>query len=71
MDNVLSHIFLIVVIGALIGKQNGRNIELMNSFELLFDTVDGDIIIDREYYNTKEDQCKYTTATYIINMIVK
>lgn len=46
------------VIGALIGKQNGRNIELMNSFELLFDTVDGDIIIDREYYNTKEDQFK-------------
>ncbi|XP_041482711.1 COP9 signalosome complex subunit 6-like [Lytechinus variegatus] len=46
------------VLGALIGKQEGRNIEVLNSFELLFDTVEGDIIIDREYYNTKEEQFK-------------
>jgi len=46
------------VLGALIGKQEGRNIEIMNSFELLFDFIDGDIIIDREYYSTKEDQFK-------------
>ncbi|CAH1406474.1 unnamed protein product [Nezara viridula] len=46
------------VIGALIGKQKGRNIELMNSFELMFTRIDGDIIIDREYYNTKEEQFK-------------
>lgn len=46
------------VIGALIGKQTGRNIELMNSFELLFDVVDGQIVIDMDYYNTKEEQFK-------------
>ncbi|XP_071498445.1 COP9 signalosome complex subunit 6-like [Diadema setosum] len=46
------------VLGALIGKQEGRNIEILNSFELLFDVIEGDIIVDREYYNTKEEQFK-------------
>lgn len=46
------------VLGAVIGKQKGRNIEVMNSFELLFDRIDQDIIIDKEYYNTKEEQFK-------------
>lgn len=46
------------VIGAVIGKQKGRNIEIMNSFELKFH-YDGDsIIIDKEYYSIKEEQCK-------------
>lgn len=31
----------------------------MNSFELVFSVIDGDIIIDRDYYNLKEEQCKY------------
>lgn len=48
----------ILVIGALIGKQKGRNIEIMNSFELVFSVIGGDIIIDRDYYNMKEEQCK-------------
>lgn len=46
------------VLGALIGKQKGRKIEVMNSFELLFAIIEDDIIIDRDYYNTKEDQFK-------------
>lgn len=46
------------VIGALIGKQKGRNIEVMNSFELHFDAIDKDVVIDMEYYNTKEEQFK-------------
>lgn len=46
------------VFGALIGKQKGRNIEVMNSFELKTDTVDGDTIINRDYYNAKELQYK-------------
>lgn len=46
------------VIGALIGKQKGRNIEIMNSFELYFSVIGGDIVIDRDYYNTKEEQFK-------------
>lgn len=46
------------VIGALIGKQKGRDLEIMNSFELVFSLVDGLLTIDREYYNTKEEQFK-------------
>lgn len=47
------------VIGALIGKQEGRNIEVMNSFELLSHTIDDRVHIDKEYYYTKEEQCKW------------
>lgn len=46
------------VIGALIGKQEGRNIEVMNYFKLLSHTVEEKIIIDKEYYYTKEEQFK-------------
>ncbi|XP_053210717.1 COP9 signalosome complex subunit 6-like [Panonychus citri] len=46
------------VVGALIGKQEGRNIEIMNSFELLFDRIEMDIIIDKTYYLQKENQFK-------------
>ncbi|OWF56821.1 COP9 signalosome complex subunit 6-like [Mizuhopecten yessoensis] len=46
------------VIGALIGKQKGRNIEVMNSFELVFDLIEDSIIINMDYYNTKEEQFK-------------
>ncbi|KAI4486229.1 hypothetical protein M0802_012440 [Mischocyttarus mexicanus] len=46
------------VYGALIGKQKGRNIEIMNSFELMFAIIGEDVIIDRDYYNTKEEQFK-------------
>lgn len=56
-----NHFFL--VIGALIGKQKGRNIEIMNSFELVFTIIGKDVIIDRDYYNLKEGQC--TSASSI------
>lgn len=46
------------IVGALIGKQKGRNIEIMNSFELVFNYIEGAVIIDREYYMTKEEQFK-------------
>lgn len=46
------------VFGALIGKQEGRNIEVMNSFELVVDLIDGDFCVNRDYYNTKEEQFK-------------
>lgn len=46
------------VYGALIGKQKGRNIEIMNSFELMFDKIEGNIIFNDEYYATKEAQFK-------------
>ncbi|XP_037822899.1 COP9 signalosome complex subunit 6 [Lucilia sericata] len=46
------------VYGALIGKQKGRNIEVMNSFELKTDIVGDDVFINRDYYMTKEHQYK-------------
>lgn len=46
------------VYGALIGKQEGRKIEIFNSFELRYEVIEGDVIINRDYYNTKEEQCK-------------
>lgn len=56
---ILTSKLLFIVIGALIGKQKGRNIEIMNSFELVFSIIGGDVVIDRDYYNMKEEQCKY------------
>lgn len=47
-----------VVIGALIGKQSGRNVEVMNSFELKFKLINEDVIICQDYYRTKEEQCE-------------
>jgi COP9 signalosome complex subunit 6 len=46
------------VYGALIGKQEGRKVEIFNSFELRYEIIDGDVIINRDYYNTKEEQYK-------------
>ena len=63
IQNTLYICYISAVLGALIGKQKGRNIEVMNSFELLFDLVDDQLILDREYYNTKEDQCKAYSHT--------
>lgn len=55
----LTNTYLIPVIGALIGKQKGRTLEIMNSFELVYTTLLDKIVIDRDYYNTKEEQCKF------------
>lgn len=46
------------VFGALIGKQKGRNIEIMNSFELNYSIENGNIIIDKVFYLHKEEQFK-------------
>lgn len=57
----LSFFICILVIGALLGTQDGRNIEIFNSFELQFDLFDdGQIVINMEYYKTKEEQCTLT-----------
>ena len=46
------------VIGALIGKQKGRSIEIFNTFELKFDIVDNSIVIDKDFYTIREEQFK-------------
>jgi COP9 signalosome complex subunit 6 len=50
------------VYGALIGKQEGRNIEVMNSYELETAVVEGKVMIVREYYDHKEEQFKQVFA---------
>lgn len=59
------YIWFFLVIGALIGKQTGRHIEVMNSFELRFEIVDQTIIINQDYYNTKEQQCKFCLVSTV------
>lgn len=54
------------MVGAVIGKQTGRSIEIMNSFELKFDWIEESIIIDQEYYKTKVEQC--TTNLFIFKI---
>ncbi|CAK8678805.1 unnamed protein product [Clavelina lepadiformis] len=46
------------VFGALIGKQTGRIMEIMNSFELQYTEENGVITINTTYYYTKEEQFK-------------
>ncbi len=46
------------MIGAIIGQHRGRHLEIMNSFELVFQMVDNLVVIDRDYYRTKEEQCE-------------
>lgn len=46
------------VYGAIIGKQKGRNIEIMNSFELQIHLIENKTFIDMEYYKMKEEQFK-------------
>uniref|UniRef100_A0A914WHQ3 COP9 signalosome complex subunit 6 n=2 Tax=Plectus sambesii TaxID=2011161 RepID=A0A914WHQ3_9BILA len=46
------------VFGALLGKQHGRNLELMNSFEVRWDIVAGHAVLDLEFFHTREAQYK-------------
>ncbi|KPM09760.1 Cuticle protein [Sarcoptes scabiei] len=52
----------IKVIGAIIGKQKGRNIEIMNSFELKFDIINDISTIDIDFFRSKEQQFKQVFA---------
>ena len=49
----------LAVFGAIIGKQTGREVEIMNSFELKYEVADGSVVLDTEYYRLKEEQCEY------------
>ena len=52
-------VLLFTVYGAIIGKQMGREVEVMNSFELKYQIVGGLVVLSKEYYKVKEQQCKY------------
>jgi len=52
------------VIGALVGIQTGRNLEIFNSFELPYEVKDNNIVIKNEYLNTKSEQFKKVFKDY-------
>lgn len=45
-----------LVIGALLGIQKGRSVEIFNSFELVSTVVDGSIVVDTDYFRAKREQ---------------
>ncbi|KAK6092142.1 hypothetical protein MT418_007396 [Batrachochytrium dendrobatidis] len=62
-ENTDSSIALHQVIGALIGIQIGREVEILNSFELPCTLVDGQTIVDMSYFSFKQDQYKQVYPT--------
>jgi len=52
------------VFGALIGSQNGRKVEIFNSFAFLLTSSNGSFVIDNEYFVTKIDQFKKVFEDY-------
>lgn len=59
-------LYSISVFGAVIGIQTGRSVELLNSFELVTDEVDGNVVINEEYYEMKSEQCKLLTSKFLV-----
>ena len=55
MGSCISLPSLAPVYGVLLGTQKGRSIEICNSFELV---VSDEGKLDREYFTSKEEQCK-------------
>jgi len=52
------------VIGALLGVQSGRSVEVTNSFELVYSVVDGAVIIDVDYLKRKQEQCAFLLENF-------
>jgi COP9 signalosome complex subunit 6 len=52
------------VIGALLGIQTGRDVEIYNSFELVYEGADKKMTIDLAYLNAKQEQMKKVFPLY-------
>ena len=52
-----THTHTHTVYGALLGTQKGRSVEVCNSFELVVSNVEGRVVLDKEYFSAKEEQC--------------
>ncbi|KAM9944412.1 hypothetical protein ACTFIW_010553 [Dictyostelium discoideum] len=52
------------VIGVILGVQNGRNVEICNSFEMVYATVDKQLVLDIEYLRKKYEQFKKVFPLY-------
>ncbi len=61
---MIQNINLYLVLGALLGTQSGREVEIVNTFEL---AVDPDTLqVDHEFLVSRRDQCKQGMNSYII-----
>jgi hypothetical protein len=55
---------VVTVLGALLGQQNGREVEIVNTFEL---AVEGEAEnIDHGFLVTRRDQCVCTSVVFSI-----
>jgi len=52
------------IIGALIGEQTGRKLEIFNSFELVYTVNEGAVQIATDYLTAKAEQLKQVFPTY-------
>lgn len=56
---------LVVVYGALLGRQKGRSVEVCNSFELVVSASGSSAVLDKEYFTAKEEQCEEEVPGYV------
>jgi len=52
------------VLGALLGTQSGRNVEVFSCCELVYNVVDGLVVIDQKYLLQKQEQLKLVFKNY-------
>ena len=52
-------VFFILVFGALLGTQEGRSMDILNSFELQYDIIENNVVINTDYYHAKAEQCRF------------
>jgi len=50
------------VLGALLGTQNGREVEIVNTFELAVE--DNGESVDHAFFVSRRDQCKYLSFQF-------
>ena len=63
------YLCFVKLITFIVGVQTGRNVEIFNSFELVFSVTDGAIVIDQTYLHKKQEQC--TTSQSYFELIFK
>jgi hypothetical protein len=58
------------VFGAVLATQSGREIDLVNSFELLHTRDENNkVIIDKEYLTMKQEQCRAITTFFVKHLL--
>ncbi len=62
MHPVPFNLVLYTAIGALLGTQNGRDVEIVNTFELAMEP-DG-TTVDAGFLITRRDQCAYSSCVF-------